>query len=256
MKLFIKGLLGLFLCFMMFNSDVSATERIGTYSELSDDIPAYTVIPYDAIMYANEYTLAYDYPYIDMANSCQSNWSFSAGSPVHVIGITSNGYWKISFKADNDTIYCYLSANGLSAKSDIVPVPVKDSSGKYVCVIEEGDIELFRNKTVNNWNEKVAGRTDYTTNPYYIYYRDQLEAAWLNNDYCFNARGFFQCEELAEILRNLCVDFIKSHPEIASMQIGAICPTASYSNPFDGTEPADYFTSYFSYITNEKSPYN
>ncbi len=107
-----------------------------------------------------------------------------------------------------------------------------------MCVIEEGDEELLP----GNWNQDV--RKDYTNNAIYIYIRDQLELAYKQGKSDFEVEYSIQDYTMYEILKNLCVDFLKAHPD-TRMWMGAVCPTSSYDNPFDGTDYATYYIGYY-----------
>ena len=50
---------------------------------------------------------------------------------------------------------------------------------------------------------------------------------------------------MAELIRNLSVDFVKSHPDVDSVFFSANCPTASLKNPFLGHEFAHYHIDYY-----------
>ena len=172
------------------------------------------------------------------------------GAPILVTGITNNGYFRVDL---NGTYY--IAGNGLvegnagvvvgtGSAEAVTPVatPVQNT-GKYVCVIEEGDKELFESKTVHNWGS--ANRMDYTNDEYYIYFRDQMETAYAKGEKSTRIELGVAYKPMAELMRNLSVDFIKAHPDIDDVFFGAKCPTASLKNPFLGHEFAYYHIAYY-----------
>ena len=172
-------------------------------------------------------------------------------APILVTGITSNGYFRVDL---NGTYY--IAGNGLvegstgavigtgAAPAETpVATPVQNA-GKYVCVIEAGDKELLASKSVINWGTSYK-RADYTNDEYYIYFRDQMEAAYASGKKEAGFELSVAYKPMAELIRNLSVDFVKSHPDVDSVFFSANCPTASLKNPFLGHEFAHYHIDYY-----------
>lgn len=171
-------------------------------------------------------------------------------APILVTGITNNGYFRVDL---NGTYY--IAGNGLVEGSASIATPapaatetaptttlVQQNKSKYVCVIEEGDKELLANKTTMKFN--LTPRADWTNDYYYIYFRDELEKAIGSGKDYHNVELGVVYEPMCRVFKNLMVDFLKAHPEVKNMSFSNYCPTASYSNPNDGTEYCEYSISY------------
>ena len=177
------------------------------------------------------------------------------GAPILVTGITSNGY----FRVDLDGTY-YIAGNGLVEGSGIstgtgaapaktpVATPVQNA-GKYVCVIEEGDIELYKKHTYANWFTDRYPRTDMTSHPNYIAMRDEIEAAIARGETSFVTNKYEQYNKYdATVGKNLTIDLIKAYAHLGyKFHYSNDCPTASMYNPYTGEQFA-YIEAYFDKI--------
>ena len=225
-----KFVLGTLLGVMVFGMTTFASE--------------FSVTPASAVFYTNSNTIVLMDASADaqvVLPSCES------GLPLQVTGITSNGYWQINLGGQT----YYVAGIGLSqsptAETVTASAPTQTSTptstGKYTCVIETGDEKLFESKTCGNWGVSNV-RKDWTNDPNYIYLRDQLETAYAQGKDGYTATLSVANKDMSHIIKNLCVDFMKAHPEVR-MGCGAKCPTASFKNPFMGHEYAEHYIIYY-----------
>lgn len=154
-----------------------------------------------------------------------------AGLPFQVTGVTSNGYFQVKL---NGQTY-YIEGAGLTQNVSGTPttattttasttvtrnangtVPVKDANGNYVCLIESNDNEQFYACTGN----KTLNRQDYTKDPMYIYYRDEIEKQIVagKSEIRVNWRGIWG--NRGSITENVVLDVYKSHPEYCDNMAG------------------------------------
>lgn len=166
------------------------------------------------------------------------------GAPIQVTGITSNGYFRVELGGTY-----YIAAIGLQETPEAVAVtdtptttPV-NSGSKYVCVIEDGDKELYEKVTYKHWNN--APRADYTNNELYILIRDEIETALAQGKTEYRTQEYGkQGIEYANTMKNLVVDLIKTYPNF-DFNHRSNCPTATMYDPFDGTQFAYYSMYYY-----------
>lgn len=178
------------------------------------------------------------------------------GAPILVTGITSNGYFRVDL---NGTYY--IAGNGLvegntgtvigtgAAPAETpVATPVQNT-GKYVCVIEEGDVELYKKHTYANWIVSRTPRADMTSHPNYIAMRDEIEAAIARGETSFITNKYENHNKYdANVGKNLTVDLIKAYAHLGyKFHYSNDCPTASMYNPYTGEQFA-YIEAYFDKI--------
>lgn len=165
------------------------------------------------------------------------------GAPIQVTGITSNGYFRVELGGTY-----YIAGIGLQETPEAVtatdaPATTSVNSGsKYICVIEDGDKELFEKEVYKDWNN--APRSDYTNHELYIILRDEIETALAQGKTEFTTQKYGrQGMEYTYIMKNLIVDLIKAHPDYG-FNYRTDCPTATMYNPYDGTQFAYHSVHY------------
>lgn len=145
-KRLLSALMAAVLCFTMYSSlSVRAAEN-------------FTVTESTAVLYSNDNTAVYKTPDINSGVVT----TIASGLPVHVTGITSNGWFRISLNG----VY-YVPGYGLESRNAGNTNPVVNNTD--VSILTKGTFSFFKNPQLGDFTKNEVEDMDENT---YIKYLD------------------------------------------------------------------------------------
>lgn len=129
----------------------------------------FTVTEQSAVLYSNDKTKVYEAP--DVNSKLLT--TIARDMPVHVTGITSNGWFRISLEGTY-----YVPGDGLEAKST---APGAVINGTDIPTLTRGTFSFFKSDELNAFDSDDIKDMDANT---YIKYLDSFLMGYAASDYC------------------------------------------------------------------------
>lgn len=129
----------------------------------------FTVAEQSAVLYSNDKTRVYEAP--DVNSKLVT--TIERDMPVHVTGITSNGWFRISL----DGTY-YVPGDGLEAKSTAPGAVINETD---IPTLTKGTFSFFKSDELNEFDSDDVKDMDANT---YIKYLDSFLMGYAMSDYC------------------------------------------------------------------------